>query len=150
MLCEPNYFDHIIIGWHIREQGHVSWLGWSGGLWTRVGQHNIVLDASPSHHTSFLEQLVSGGVATVKVILTPVHILWSVHPAKTFQGWKTATITNTRSVVIPPSLANFIYFHIQGVPKKALQFLSIRAQSRCDPDPDPDHIWLIQIQINPF
>ena len=26
--------------------------------------------------------------------------------------------------------------YIQGVPKKALQFLSIWAQSRCDPDPD--------------
>ena len=26
--------------------------------------------------------------------------------------------------------------YIQGVPQKALQFLSIRAQSRCDPDPD--------------
>ena len=29
-----------------------------------------------------------------------------------------------------------VFLYLQGVPKKALQFLSIRAQSRCDPDPD--------------
>ena len=35
-----------------------------------------------------------------------------------------------------------LHTYIQGVPKKALQFLSIWAQCRCDPDPD-------QISIEP-
>ena len=42
--------------------------------------------------------------------------------------------------VIQYGMVWYIMVILQGVPKTALQFLSIRAQSRCDPD--PDHILI--------